>query len=84
MDQLNSVLPAILSHFHPIGILYKADYIYVNAEDIIHIEARNNNCLVHLAIKPTIISISSNISTVEQLLPADLFVRIHRSYIINV
>lgn len=59
---------------------YYRKYLYIN---MLWIEASGNYCYIHLANCSTIIIIKS-ISELEKVLPPHIFIRIHRSYIINI
>jgi two-component system LytT family response regulator len=65
-------------------VLNRGDYEVFSAQDIIYFEACHNNCIVIISGRAGGIPISSNISTVLQQLPPNLFRRIHRSYIISI
>lgn len=54
-------------------------FLYAN---ILWIEASGNYCSIHLTGKHALVIIES-ISCLEKILPSDRFVRIHRSYIVN-
>jgi len=58
------------------------DYLKVRLDDILWIEADKSYSCIHLAGGKTM-TISSNLSSVEKRLPADDFLRIHRSCLIN-
>lgn len=64
-------------------ITLKADYknVVVSLKDIIAIEAMDNYVKIYRKEKPTIIP-QITMKEIESLLPADSFIRIHRSYII--
>lgn len=55
----------------------------VNLSDILYIESFNHNLVLHMCDSKANISYRKNISIVENDLPSDYFIRIHRSYIIN-
>ncbi len=55
---------------------------FIKTEDIIYLEASVNYTYIHLANKEKHI-ISRTIKVFEEMLPADTFIRIHNSYIIN-
>ncbi len=64
-------------------ITLKADYKYVviNLKDIVLIEAMDNYVKIYRHDKPTIIP-QITMKEIESMLPADTFVRVHRSYIV--
>lgn len=47
------------------------------------VEASGNYCYIHLRNKSKIIVVEQ-LSRIEPLLPANLFIRIHRSFIVNI
>ncbi|MEO7531007.1 MAG: LytTR family DNA-binding domain-containing protein [Sediminibacterium sp.] len=55
---------------------------FVKTSDIVYLEASVNYTYIHLANKEKHI-ISRTIKVFEEMLPADTFIRIHNSYIIN-
>lgn len=73
-----------LPHKDVAMITLKADYkkILVRLDEIILIEAMDNYVKVYRKDKPTIIP-QITMKEIEAQLPSDLFVRIHRSYIIS-
>ena len=65
-----------------IAIAVNEGYNFFNYDDIVCCIAENSYTQVHLANGSKIIS-SSNLKHFEELLPADLFCRIHHSHLIN-
>jgi two-component system, LytTR family, response regulator LytT len=70
----------------------KADYIFLKVEyqlvkvmlkDITHIEAYKDYVKVHLKDKPNPLLSLTSMKSMEDLLPTDTFMRVHRSFIIN-
>lgn len=53
----------------------------VNVNDILYLEAKNNYINVYLS--NIFYSIHSSLKLIENKLPKDLFIRVHRSFIIN-
>lgn len=69
-----------------------ADYIFLKVEyqlvkvmlkDITHIEAYKDYVKVHLKDKPNPLLSLTSMKSMEDLLPNDTFMRVHRSFIIN-
>lgn len=69
-----------------------ADYIFLKVEyqlvkvmlkDITHIEAYKDYVKVHLKDKPNPLLSLTSMKSMEDLLPSDTFMRVHRSFIIN-
>jgi DNA-binding LytR/AlgR family response regulator len=54
----------------------------VGWKDIVHCEAVNNYCRIHL-MNGKIIFIAKTLKNIEALLPKDVFIRIHRSHLIR-
>jgi DNA-binding LytR/AlgR family response regulator len=70
----------------------KVDYIFLKVEyqlvkvmlkDITHIEAYKDYVKVHLKEKPNPLLSLTSMKSMEELLPTDTFMRVHRSFIIN-
>ena len=55
---------------------------FVDAVDIVWIEAKRNHCLVHLRERSA--AVRETLSSMEARLPPHLFLRVHRSAIVNV
>lgn len=55
---------------------------FIAVDDIMYIEADRSYCSIVLA-NDTKMLVSKNLSNIEELLPRDLFYRIHKSYLIN-
>lgn len=53
----------------------------INLNDILYLEAKDNYVKIHLS--NVVYSIHSTLKSIEEKLPNDLFLRIHRSFIIN-
>ncbi len=58
------------------------DYVKVQLDDIMWIKADKSYSSIHLKGGKTL-TVSSNLSTVEERLPRIDFLRIHRSYVVN-
>ncbi|MCH6233242.1 LytR/AlgR family response regulator transcription factor [Cognataquiflexum rubidum] len=70
----------------------QVDYIFLKVEyqlvkvmlkDITHIEAYKDYVKVHLKDKPNPLLSLTSMKSMEELLPSDNFMRVHRSFIIN-
>jgi DNA-binding LytR/AlgR family response regulator len=59
----------------------KGKNVRINIDQIVYLEARRNYTQVHMVDEMHILHVS--ISRLEALLPADLFCRVHRSYIVS-
>ena len=82
--QLNS--PLTDSSTDDLGFLYfRADrkMIKVWIDDILYIESFKDYIVIHRSDSPDL-KVKQTISSVERLLPSNLFVRIHRSYIVAI
>ena len=66
-------------------IFLKVEYqlIKVMLKDITHIEAYKDYVKVHLKNKPNPLLSLTSMKSMEELLPSDNFMRVHRSFIIN-
>lgn len=66
-------------------IFLKVEYqlIKVMLKDITHIEAYKDYVKVHLKDKPNPLLSLTSMKSMEELLPSDNFMRVHRSFIIN-
>ena len=57
-------------------------YEMVNLRDIIYCEADHNYTVLHIA-SGTTLTVSKTLKSVEELLPEDLFFRVHKKYLVN-
>lgn len=64
-----------------IFLRHKERMVKVFLKDVLFIEAERNYCRVHTLDKQHILSIP--LKTFEQRLNSDLFIRVHRSYLVN-
>ena len=55
---------------------------FINIDDIIYLEASNNYTNLYMAANPKIL-VSRTLKDFEEMLPSDIFLRIHHSTIIN-
>ena len=55
---------------------------FINIEDIIYLEANDNYSNIHLSTNQKFL-VSRTLKDFEELLPADIFIRIHHSSIVN-
>lgn len=58
------------------------DKIYVKPEELVYVNSEKNNLFYHLSNGETVIT-RSKIQEAEELLPTDIFVRIHNRTIVN-
>lgn len=56
--------------------------VFVEFDDILYVEAQSNYTIFHLNRQPKL-TVSKTLKEVEEMLPADLFFRIHHSHIVN-
>lgn len=63
-------------------INHSKGYFFINVSDIIYLEASGNYCKIFLNTGETITT-SKTMKNVSELLNPDVFVRIHKTYIIN-
>lgn len=63
-------------------IWHQTDYLKVACDDILWIEANGSYSKVHLREGHSML-LSFNLSIIQRDLPQDDFIRIHRSYIVN-
>jgi DNA-binding LytR/AlgR family response regulator len=59
----------------------KGELIKIQQSDILYIEAYDNYCNLYTKLKKHLIS--QTLKTIEEKLPSNKFLRVHRSYIIN-
>lgn len=64
-------------------VWHQNEYIHLEFNDVIWIEADGSYCIIHLAQEKKI-TISFPLATVQKILPSAVFVRIHRSHIVNI
>lgn len=67
----------------PKFIFVKVDnqYLRIDISGILYIEASRNNVLIHT--RQGTHTVATKISNLESILPTDQFMRVHRSYIVN-
>jgi DNA-binding LytR/AlgR family response regulator len=65
-------------------LFIKSEYkiLRINFDDIIYIEGMSEYIRIHLANSKPVMTLLS-MKSVEEILPADRFMRVHRSYIVN-
>lgn len=68
----------------PDYIFLKVEYqlVKVMLQDIVYVEAYKDYVKVHLLSKPNPLLSLTSLKNMEELLPADKFMRVHRSYIV--
>ncbi|MEP1088359.1 LytTR family DNA-binding domain-containing protein [Algoriphagus sp.] len=68
----------------PEYIFLKVEYqlVKVNLKDIAYVEAYKDYVKVHLLSKPNPLLSLTSLKSMEELLPAEKFMRVHRSYIV--
>lgn len=66
-------------------IFLKVEYqlVKVKLDDITHVEAYKDYVKVHLASRPNPLLSLTSLKSMEELLPSDQFMRVHRSFIIS-
>ncbi|MFN3758669.1 MAG: LytR/AlgR family response regulator transcription factor [Algoriphagus aquaeductus] len=79
-----STKPALESSTQPEYIFLKVEYqlVKVMLRDITHVEAYKDYVKVHLKSKPNPILSLTSMKNMEELLPSDKFMRVHRSFIV--
>lgn len=67
------------------SIFVKSDYkiIRINIDDIIYVEGLKDYVKIHLLSTGRAVLSLTSMRNIEQLLPEDIFMRTHRSYIVN-
>lgn len=65
-----------------IAIPHKNEYIFVSVADIMHLEANGAYTRIFVNDGKSYM-VSRNIKDYEELLPADMFCRVHHSHIVN-
>lgn len=55
---------------------------FISVDDIMYIEAERSYCCIVLSDEKKMV-VSKNLSNIEELLPRDIFFRIHKSYLVN-
>lgn len=66
-----------------IVLMDKQECVFVRLDDIVYAEAKGAYTEVHLSTKKTLI-VCKNIKTFSERLPDSEFIRVHKSYIINI
>lgn len=80
-----STKPAPESSTQPEYIFLKVEYqlVKVMLRDITHVEAYKDYVKVHLKSKPNPLLSLTSMKNMEELLPSDKFMRVHRSFIVS-
>lgn len=65
-----------------IYIKYKDYFHKIEFTNIIYIEASGSYCIIHLKTNNKI-TVSFSLTEIVKYLPAELFIRVHRSYAVN-
>ena len=60
----------------------KEQMVKVGIQDILYVEADRNYCKIHSTGKTFLVSVP--MGSIEQYLPPDVFIRTHRSFIVNI
>jgi len=68
---------------HKIGLPVADGVLFINTEEIIKVEAKGSYSVLHLLNDKKITS-TKNLKDLENILPENLFVRVHHSWIINI
>ncbi len=68
---------------HKIGLPVTDGVLFINTEEIIKAEAKGSYSVLHLLNDKKITS-TKNLKDLESILPENLFVRVHHSWIINI
>lgn len=79
-DQEESKIPLIVPR--SIYIKHKDYFHKVEFTNIIYIEASGSYCIIHLKTINKI-TVSFSLTEIVKYLPAELFIRVHRSYAVN-
>jgi two-component system, LytTR family, response regulator LytT len=79
-----STKPVLESSTQPEYIFLKVEYqlVKVMLRDITHVEAYKDYVKVHLKSKPNPLLSLTSMKNMEELLPSDKFMRVHRSFIV--
>ncbi|MFC5192105.1 LytR/AlgR family response regulator transcription factor [Algoriphagus aquatilis] len=79
-----SAKPVLESSTQPEYIFLKVEYqlVKVMLRDITHVEAYKDYVKVHLKSKPNPLLSLTSMKNMEELLPSDKFMRVHRSFIV--
>ena len=80
-----STKPVLESSTQPEYIFLKVEYqlVKVMLRDITHVEAYKDYVKVHLKSKPNPLLSLTSMKNMEELLPSDKFMRVHRSFIVS-
>jgi len=81
-DDANGITYADNTEKKDIFIWRKNDYLKVTMDEILWIEADSGYSTVHLTEERSL-TISTNLAVIMRILPAEDFIRIHRSYIVS-
>ena len=94
-DDKNEFLPQQLQHLSEllehretenihirIALPHAKGYKFISVNDILYCESESNYTLLHLTNEPTF-TVCKTLGEIEEMLPSSIFLRVHRSYIVN-
>ena len=81
-QKVNAFKSNLITDSKKVAIAVGNEYIFIEAERIMYVEAAGSYSLIHLINKETI-TVSKNLREFETLLNDKRFFRIHRGYLIN-
>ena len=65
-----------------IALPYAKGYKFISVTDILYCESESNYTLLYLANEPTF-TVCKTLGEIEEILPSSMFLRVHRSYLVN-
>lgn len=71
-----------MSQLERIAFKVGRDLVFVGIQDVVLVEAENIYCRVNLATGESLL-VSNTMHSIERLLSASYFFKVHRSYIVN-
>jgi two-component system LytT family response regulator len=65
-----------------IALPHAKGYKFISVTDILYCVSESNYTLLHLANEPTF-TVCKTLGEIEEILPSSMFLRVHRSYVVN-
>lgn len=65
-----------------IALPHAKGYKFISVTDILYCESESNYTLIHLVNEPTF-TVCKTLGEIEEILPSSMFLRVHRSYLVN-
>lgn len=84
LQHLSELLEHRESENNPVRIAlpHAKGYKFISVADILYCESESNYTLLHLVSEPNF-TVCKTLGEIEEILPSSIFLRVHRSYLVN-